>query len=87
MVNASPWSLYTPERHTLPIVQEAECAADLVWMGAEFMYIKYLKIMDNVQHQCMPINNWIRNMAIFRNCEYGEPFVSYRLHFKCCCFA
>ena len=52
----------------------------------EVMYIKYPKIMDNVQHQCMPINNGIRNMAIFRNCEYGEPFVSYRLHFKCCCF-
>jgi len=48
-------------------------------LKADYQEVMY-QIMDSVQTQCMPINNGIRNMAVFRNCEYGEPFVSYRLH-------
>ena len=35
MVNATPRSLYSPERDSVPIVQEAGWAPGPVWTGAE----------------------------------------------------
>jgi hypothetical protein len=49
VVNATPWPLY-PWKDPVPIVEEAEWAPVLVWMGAENLAPTGIRSMDHPVH-------------------------------------